>query len=57
MLKIQSEPEKLPLKTSHVMKQQVYDLIYIKSYTSIYVYTCIAKYTKDAHENVNHDYF
>lgn len=26
------EVEKLPLNTSHAMKQQVYDLIYIKSY-------------------------
>lgn len=38
MLKVHIEVEKLPLNTSHVMKQQVYDLTYIKSYTSIYLF-------------------
>lgn len=39
MFKIHTEVEKLPLNASHVMKQQVYDLIYIKSYTPIYLLT------------------
>lgn len=39
MFKIHTEVEKLPLNTSHVMKQQVHNLIYTKSYTSTYLFT------------------